>query len=166
MKKLTKSELKKIKIGLPDIKRQLCCDGEFYKIVCVSVFDKWLSEEECEQIYTKDNAVIEDWRKRLEKAIVELYNLTDTYLWRNKRHGRITFYKPSSIKHLLKVCDISNQTWRSGQRYDILLPEYSAFYAEEWDWTNLILYKDPEKIKPLLDTLQKAGLHILPNNEE
>ncbi|MEY5047840.1 MAG: hypothetical protein RLZZ175_1199 [Bacteroidota bacterium] len=164
MKKLTQTELKEIKIGLPDIKRQLSGDGESYKIICVSVFDKWLTEEECEIIYTKDKTVIADWRLRLETAVTELYNLTNIFLWRNKRHDRISFYKPNSLKHLQKVCDISNQTWQSGHRYDILLPEFSAYYGEEWDWTNIVWYKDKEKIKPVLEALERAGLHILPNN--
>ncbi len=163
MKKLKKSELNDIKTGLPDLKIQLCNGEEFYKYVCVSVFDKWLTEEECEIIFTNDEILLLDWRKRFENAIIEIFNLTDIYLWRKKRHNRISYYRPKSLKHLLIKCDISNQTWRNGRRYDILLPEFSAFYSEEWDWTNIIWYKDFEKVKPILDALQKAGLHILPN---
>lgn len=162
MKKLTHNELREIRTGLPDLRKLLSGDGKNFNIICVSVFDKWLTEDECEQIYTTDKNIILDRRKRLENVIIELNNLTNVYLWRNKRHNRISFYQPSSINHLLKVCDISNQTWQSGHRYDILLPEFSAIYAEEWDWTNIIWYKDFEKIKPLLGVIKKTGLYVLP----
>jgi hypothetical protein len=164
-KKLTTKELKEIKAGLPDVKKQLYEDRQSYNSVCVSVFEKWLTDEECKQIYEKDKTIIDDRRKKLENVIVEFFNLTNVYLWRHKRHFRISFYKPTSLKHLLKVCDIANQTWGSGQRYDILLPEYSAVYGEEWDWTNIIWYKDYEKIKPLLSAVEKSGLYVLPNKK-
>jgi len=164
--KLTSTELKEIYVGLPNVKRQLYEDRELYNSIFVSVFDKWLPEEECEQIYITDKNIIADRKKRLEKLLVEFYDLTNVYLWRHKRHYRISFYKVSSVKHLLEVCDIKNQTWKSGHPYDVLLPEYSAIYGEEWDWVNIIWYKDYEKIKPLLDAVKKSGLYILPNNKE
>ncbi|MVN23517.1 hypothetical protein [Mucilaginibacter arboris] len=161
-KKLTTIELKQIRTGLPNVKKQLYEEREIYDSVCISVFDKWLTQEECDQIYVADPNTLRDRRTKLENVIKEFFILTNVYLWRHKRHYRITFYKPNSLEHLLKVCDIKHQTWEVGHRYDLLLPEYSAVYGEEWDWTNVIWYKDFQKIEPLLEIVKRTGLYILP----
>ncbi|MCL9804900.1 hypothetical protein NAT51_05175 [Flavobacterium amniphilum] len=159
-RKLTKTELREINTGLPHIKKQLYENRELYQSICISVFEKPLKEEECWQIYDTDKKTIAERRKKLEDVLVDFFNLTDVYLWRHKRHYRILFYKPGSLQNLLRHCDILNQTWESGHRYDILLPEYSAVYSEEWDWTTIIWYRDYEKIKPLLEAVKKSGLYF------
>lgn len=163
-RKLTTEELRRIRTGLPNAKKQLYDDRDIYKKICISIFNKWLTEEECYQIYETDPEVLKEWRSKFENVIKEFYELTDVYLWRHKRHNRITFYKPSSLENLLKRCNINNQNWWDGHRYDILLPNYSAIYGEEWDWTNIIWHIDSEKIQPLLEIVQKSGLYILPSN--
>lgn len=163
MKALPKFELNKIVQSLPNAKKQLVIDRDIYKKVCVSVFDKWLDPDEVDQIWNFDLIELTRRRQKFEMIIKEFYELTDTYIWRYKRHNRIVFYKPNSLTHLLKRCDTQNQNWWDGHRYDILLPEFSAIYGEEWDWTNIIWYNDKEKIKPLLDIAEKAGLFILPD---
>lgn len=42
-----------------------------------------------------------------------------------------------------------------------IVPQYSAIYNEEWDWTNLLWYKDENQIKPILDIANKVGLFVL-----
>ena len=162
IKKLTKHELSSIKKGLPQINKQLYKDSELYHKICISIFEKWLNEDECERIYETNSIILAAWRSRLENVITEFYKLTPTYLWRHKNNYRIVFYKPNSLKHLHKKCNIKNQTWHSGHSYDLLIPEYSAVYSEEFDWTNIIWYTDFEKIQPLLEIVRKSGLYILP----
>lgn len=160
MKKLSENEIIEIKRSLPNIKKQLTGEDQTYKNL--SVFNKWLNRDECEQIFTSDKYLIEQRRKNLENTIYDIFHSTNVYLWRFKRHNRISFYKPKNIKHLLNICQIQNQTQQHGERYEILLPEFSAIYSEGWDWTNTIWYTDIEKIKPLLEIIKNTGLYILP----
>ena len=164
-KKPTKAELKKIRQSLPNAKRQLVEDHDIYNRVFISVFDKWLTPEEVDKISKLELKELFERRQKLEAIIMEFYELTETYIWRYKRHKRIVFYKPSSLTHLLNRCDIKNQNWWHGHRYHILLPEFSAIYGEEWDWTNILWYIDKEKIKPLLKLAENSGLHILHDRE-
>ncbi|MBC6611810.1 hypothetical protein H8B15_12820 [Hymenobacter sp. BT507] len=162
IKKLTEHELSSIKRNLPQIKKQLYKDRELYHGICISIFEKWLSKDECEKIYKTNPTILAAWRSRLENVVTEFYKLTTIYLWRHKNNYRIVFYKPNDSKHLYKRCNIRNQIWSTGHSYDLLLPEYSAVYSEEFDWTNIIWYNDFEKIQPLLELVRKSGLYILP----
>jgi len=100
-------------------------------------------------------------REKFSKVITELYNSTDTYLWRYKRKFRVFIQKPMTEDDVLGKCDFNNLWSQSGRRYSLILPELSAIYNEEWDWTNILWYTDDEKIKPFLGIADKVGLHIL-----
>lgn len=162
IRKLADHELFSIKKNLPQVKNQLYKDRELYHKICISIFDKWLDKDECEKIYETNPTILADWRGRLGNVINEFYKLTPIYLWRHKNNYRIIFYKPNDLQHLQNKCNIRSQTWSSGHRYDLLMPEYSAIYSEEFDWTNIIWYIDFKKIEPLLDAVKKSGLYILP----
>jgi hypothetical protein len=160
VKQLSKEKLQNIRRELPKLNELLEHEIE-YKKVFVSVFDHWLTMEEVGQIFTKDKDELKSRRTRLEKFIKELYSLTDTYIWRYKRHKRVFVCQTQSLGHLLQKCDIQNQCANRGLQYDIILPDLSAVYSEECDWTNIIWYRDEERIKPLIEIAKKAGLHIL-----
>jgi len=83
------------------------------------------------------------------------------YLKKYKRRDRLFFYNVESLSHLLKHCDIKNQSAWTGQRYDLILPEYSAIYSEDFDWGNAIFYLDKKKVEPLSKIIENAGMHIL-----
>ena len=100
-------------------------------------------------------------RKKFKLVAEELYKTTDIYFWKNKRNYRMVLKKPMSYKDVLRKCDFDNLWSQSGKRYDFILPEFSAIYSEEWDWTNIIWYTDEEKIVPILNIAENAGLNIL-----
>lgn len=161
-------ELKAIKNKVPDFKRILEEDESFiekgvYKKIFISVFDHWLTKDEADALIFIDHDLNELKRRRekYETVIKELYNSTATYLWRYKRNNRIFIQKPLTCNDLLRKCDFNNLWSESGRRYSFILPELSAIYNEEWDWTNIIWYRDIEKIKPILDIAEKVGLHII-----
>ncbi|KAA9340265.1 hypothetical protein [Adhaeribacter soli] len=161
IKRLTANQVKAIELSLPGFKNILEGGEENFKKLAVSVFDHWLTEEECVQIYNTDEKEIKSRREKFKQVISDLFVETETFIWRYKKRNRIFVYPPNSLNHLQLKCDIDQQTGLSGQRYSILLPEFSAIYSEEWDWTNLIWYKDENKIKPFLEIIQRASLHIL-----
>ncbi|WP_298248375.1 hypothetical protein [uncultured Christiangramia sp.] len=136
-----------------------------YDIIFISVFDHWLTENEFnKEIHEIGEKEIANRRRKFENFISELYDLTPTYLWKYKKQNRFYIYSVNSKNHLLKRCDIKNQTGESGKRYDIILPEFRAVYSEEWDWTNIIRFKERDKIEPLLTLAREIGLNVLEKN--
>jgi len=166
IKNLKKEQLKNISESLPSLQRLLEEDDFFlnkgiYKKTFASIFDHWLKPNEVDQIHTENADEINNRRKKFETVVKEIFNSTEIYLWRYKRHDRFFVYKPTSINEVLNRCDFDNLYSERGKHYSLILPEYSAVFNEEWDWTNIIWYINKEKIKPLIKIIKKAGLHIL-----
>lgn len=165
---ISDKELKSIKKRLPNFRKVLEEDESFiengiYKKIFISVFDHWLTKDETDNLIFIDNDKNELKRRRekFEKVIEGLYKSTETYLWKYKRNYRVFIQKPLIYNDLLKKCDFNNLWSQSGRRYSLILPEFSAIYNEEWDWTNIIWYTDEIKIEPIIEIAEKAGLHIL-----
>jgi hypothetical protein len=165
---IPKLELKRINQRLPELQKLIEEDDSFiergiYKKIFICVFDHWLTREEAEnQIFIdKDIEELKSRRQKFKNFIEDIYNQTEFYTWKYKRHYRFHIQKPTSIKDVFRKCDFENLWSQSGQRYSFLLPEYSAVYSEEWDWTNIIWYINKEQIKPLLEKAKNIGLYIL-----
>jgi|SRR5690554_2071402 len=162
MKKLNKAEIKGIKESLPFLQNLIEGEDTEYKLIFVSVFDHWLTEDEFQpEIHTEDRTELKDRRDRFKKFIVGLYSMTNTYSWKYKRHKRFFIYPFISLDQLTEKCNIESQHGESGRRYDLLIPEFGAVYSEEWDWTNIIWYRDKKEIQPLIDLAQQCDLYIL-----
>ena len=128
----------------------------------MSVFDHWLTEDEFQsEIHTEDRTELKERRDKFKKFTVGLYNLSSIYSWKYKRHNRFYIYPFTSLNQLTEKCKIDDQHGENGRRYDLIIPDFGAVYSEEWDWTNIIWYRDKEKIKPLIELAQESGLHIL-----
>ncbi|MBU2950019.1 hypothetical protein KO493_04835 [Tamlana agarivorans] len=137
-------------------------DETDYQMIFVSVFDHWLTQDEFQpEIHTEDAKEIKIRREKLQNFVIGLFNLTQTFTSEIKRKNQFFIYQFETKKQLLNKCEIQNQNGESGQRYDIILPEFQAVYSEEWDWTNIIWFRDQEKIKPLIELAKKSGLYIL-----
>lgn len=162
MKKITKNQITCIKEKLPSLQKLVEKEDTDYKMIFVSVFDHWLTQDEFgPAIHTEDSKEIAQRRGKLKYFIAELLNMTPTYSWKIKRKNRFFLYPIQSLKQILNICKINIQHGESGQRYDIILPELQAVYSEEWDWTNIIWFRDQEKVKPLIELAEKSGLYIL-----
>ena len=162
MKKITKNHIKEINEKLPSLQKVIEKENTDYKMIFVSVFDHWLTQDEFQpKIHTEDTEEIKIRRENLQNFIIGLFNVTPTFNWKIKRRNRFFLYPFETIKQILNKCEIQNQHGETGQRYDIILPEFQAVYSEEWDWTNIIWFRDQEKIKPLIELAEKSGLYIL-----
>ncbi len=161
---ITKYELKEIRKNFPGIRDVLESDWEKhpeYKIMTISVFDHYLNEHEIDTIYDTHDETVKLRRQLIENSIKGIYENTKVYLMKYKRKDRLFFYNTNSLSHLLNHCNIKNQHWWTGQRFNLILPEYDAIYSEDFDWGNAIFYLDVEKIKPLSKIIEDAGMHIL-----
>ena len=162
MKKITKNQISDIKEKLPSLLNLIEKEDTDYQMIFVSVFDHWLTQDEFEpHIHTEDPKEIAERRNKLQSFIQGLFNLTPTFTWKTKRNNRFFIYPLETENQILNKCEIQNQHGETGQRYDIILPELKAVYSEEWDWTNIIWFRDREKIKHLIELAEKSGLYIL-----
>lgn len=162
--KITQTENKHIKQSLPYLNRLLNGDEKIellYNKTAISIFDHWLEPEETEKIFIKDLKEIQERRRKFKDAVGKLYNSTQIYFWRNKRHQRFFLYKPTSLEMVLKNCDFENLDGYRGRHYCLILPEFSAIFQEEWDWTNILWFRDGAKIQPILDIVNESGLNVI-----
>ena len=165
---ITSAKRKRIDESLPGLKRLIANDEAFlasgvYQKVAVSVFDHWLSETEASELIPVDDdlAEIKNRRATFKAYVKGLNELTDLYSWRYKRHNRFHIQKPSSVDDILRMCDFGNLWSASGRRYGFLMPEFSAVFIEEWDWTNVLWYRDKDAVTPLLELAKRVGLFVL-----
>jgi hypothetical protein len=165
---ISNSELKEIKRNLPDYKKIIEQEDSYiengkYKKIFISVFDHWISKEDASEMIFVDEKLNEliERRNKFKIFTEELYKVTDIYFWKYKRNYRMFLKRPLNYKDVLRKCDFDNLWSQSGNRYSMLLPEFSAIYSEAWDWTNIIWYTNEEKIAPILKIAEKARLNIL-----
>ena len=162
MTKITKKQTKEIKEKLPSLQQLIEKEDTDYQMIFVSVFDHWLTQDEFQtEIHTENENELRIRRQNLQNFINGLFEITPTYSWKIKRKNRLFIYRFDTLNKIQKKCDIPNQHGETGQRYDIILPEVQAVYSEEWDWTNIIWFRDKKKIEPLIELVKKSGLHIL-----
>jgi hypothetical protein len=165
---ISAKELKIIKKSLPFLNKfieydEVFINSEFYKKECVSIFDHCLTREEANRLIFVDKNKDELYsrRQKFKNTILSLNEQTELYTWKFKRHNRFHIQKPINIQDVLKKCDFDNLWSNSGCRYGFLLPEYSAIYTEEHDWTNIVWHTNKDKIQPIIDIVKKSGLFVL-----
>lgn len=166
MKKITKNQITDIKEKLPSLQKLIEKKETDYQMIFVSVFDHWLTQDEFEpEIHAEDPKEILIRREKLKCFTIGLFNMTPTFTWKTKKNNRFFLYPLETVKQILNKCEFQNQHGETGQRYDIILPELKAVYSEEWDWTNIIWYRDKKEIQPLIDLAQQSDLYILEKRE-
>lgn len=162
MNHITKKELKIVKEKLPNLQEFIINkEANGYQVLYVSVFEKWMTREEYEIYDDIDREALHKRRNAFEDSVEKIYNLTPCYLWKYKRHKRFFIYRATSLRQILNKCDIKNQTFSTAVRYEILMPELNAIYSREFDWTNIIWYKEASKIQNLIKLIKDSGLYIL-----
>ncbi len=165
---ISDTEFKSIKKKLPDLNKilkedELYIEKGVYNKIFISVFDHWLTRNEADEMIFIDDDYKEliSRREKFQRFVDELFQSTSIYFWKYKRNYRVFIKKPLTNNDLIRKCDFNNLYSQRGRHYSLILPEFSAIYNEEWDWTNILWYKDFEKIKPVLEIAKKVGLYIL-----
>ena len=103
MKKLTNTQTKEIKDRLPFVQNLVEGEDADYQMIFVSIFDHWLTQDEFEtEINTEDRTELNIRREKFQNFIDGIYNLTDIYSWKYKRHNRFFVYPFTSLNQLTK----------------------------------------------------------------
>ncbi len=147
---------------LPSLKELVEKDETDYEMIFVSIFDHWLTMDEFESnIHTEDSLILTERRTKLITFLKELFYLATTFKVNKIDGKKIEFSSFENVDEIVEYCNIEEQNGECGQRYDIIIPEYQAIYSEEWDWTNIIWFRNKSLIKPIIDLVQKNGLYTL-----
>jgi hypothetical protein len=166
---ISKQELAFIKKAIPNLQKLVESRNEWnpeveYKMLFISVFDHWLNEDDdAGELIHVDSDLKELNRRRdlFKKMINNLFSKTDLYTYKYKRHFRFFIKKPEALSDIHRLCDFKNLWSARGRSYSFIIPEFSAVYQEEFDWTNILFYKDEETISPILEIANNIGLKIL-----
>jgi hypothetical protein len=163
--KLSQLELKYVKKCLSGIDYLLLHEEErkSYFSLAVSTFDHWLTRDEAEVLF--DISEEEQIKRNTGhfKFCELLYKETTVYdikckKRRKKNHHH--FRKFSNYSSFKKRVD--NDSYFQGHNFYMLaLPDYEAIYHQHYDDTQILYFRNPEKIKPFRELVKQTNLHIL-----
>ncbi|SFT89935.1 hypothetical protein SAMN05216474_3037 [Lishizhenia tianjinensis] len=168
MKNLTSKEVKTFKRKFPDLKELLkddetLIDKGIYRKVSVSVFDHWLTAEECiPMIYVDNNKGELDHRRNKFKAFIKtLSEQSEVYAWRYKRHERLHCYKLENRSEIVKKCKFDEMSSLTGKRFGLVFLDLGLVYREGWDWTSQLYFLAEKQLELLKQEAERSGLFIL-----
>ncbi len=131
---------------------------EEWNFVAITVFDHWLNRDDA--IRYIDNRTLDE-QKHFDCKWAKFNKLIASdlkpYLVKYRSVGRVIFKEPKSIELLTKRLDLTkNQSFIT-----IAFPEQRAVYEQYYDDTHLLYFECHDKVKPLLEIIEKSGLHAL-----
>jgi hypothetical protein len=131
---------------------------EGFTYLVVSVFEQWLGKD---NYYLLENVSDEEDKKRTSKLDLLSEKLIEktkvyTYKFKGKKADRVVF-KDFKNRELLKhYCSCTNDEY-----FKIAIPEYECIYLGADDYTNIIYYRDIDRLKQLLELVSICGLYTI-----
>lgn len=131
---------------------------EGFTYLAVSVFDQWLGKD---NYHLLENVSDKEDRKRNSKLKLfseKLIETTRVYTYRFKgRNADRVAFKEFRSRELLK--DYFNG--KNDKYFKVAIPEYECIYLEGDDYTNIIYYRNIDKLNELLDLISICGLYTI-----
>jgi len=136
---------------------------EGFTYLAVSVFKQWLGKDD---YHLLENVSDEEDRKRTSKfnpLIEKLIENTKVYTYRfkGKNADRVAFKEFKSREFLKHYCSSTNDEY-----FKIVIPEYECIYLESDDYTNIIYYRDIDKLNEFLGVISTSGLYTIEHWEQ
>ena len=136
---------------------------EGFTYLAVSVFEQWLGKDDYHLI---ENVSDEEDRNRASKLNLlseKLIEITRVYTYRFKgRNSDRVAFKEFKNRELLKhYCSGSNEEY-----FKVAIPEYECIYLGSDDYTNIIYYRNINKLKAFLDLISDCGLYTIEHWEQ
>ena len=127
--------------------------------VAITVFDHWLSRGDA--IRYIDNRTLNE-QKYFDSTWAKFNQLIasklNPYLAKYRSVGRVVFKEPKSIELLTKRLDLTNDQ----SFITLVFPEQRAIYEQSYDDTHLLYFECHDKIRPILEIIEKSGLYAFP----
>ena len=142
---------------------------KYYYSFAISVFDRWLSEEEADDSLDKymwkgnyQNSC-EEYKISEKKYISffkELNKLRDIYCFEENidNEQKSCFYKIENTKELEQICLLSI---REEKLLKLCMPKLQLTILGSYDMTQIVYYKEISKLSGFHDLLQKCQLYRL-----
>jgi len=130
-----------------------------WNFLAITVFDHWLSRDDA--IRYIDNCTPDEQKHfecKWEKFNELLASNLSSYLVKYRSLDRVVFKEPKSTELLIKRLGLINE---NQPFITIALPEQRAVYEQYDDNTHLLYFECQDKIKPLLEIIEKSGLYAL-----
>ena len=140
------------------------CTG--YERSFVSIFDHWLPRSEVDKIFTKEVNEISSRQNKFKDFVDHLYATTPIYAgrFRRNRRDKLSIKKLASRTALHKKCQFHKITEDYGDVFQLIIPEYSVVYTQNYDWTHIVDYTDSSKAQEFSSIAEMFGLNWLNNN--
>jgi len=163
---LDKKDQISLREKFPDLAK-LCAveETEAYTYMAVSVFDRWLGQED--SIKHLSDVSKEEQQKRdskfnkFAKKLInntEIMNFTFKGRWGSEM-PQFRKFTSDTAKEKYLMCTSNNVS--SSRFYQVVLPEFEAVYFESWDDTNVFYLRNPEHADLIEKWVTECGLYRL-----
>lgn len=161
-----RTEQKKLSQLFPDIEKVICAqNSNAYKFMAVSVYDRWLEEEDTLKL--QSNVSPEEQRSRDEKFTVFSKKIIEnTDVINLTMQGRCPKPQPvfrrflSNTAKLQHMRNASNHV-SSCDFFKVALPKLEALYLESWDDTNIFYLRNEKSANIIESWANESGLYRL-----
>ena len=133
--------------------------GTEYPRLAISVFDHWLNEEESSIIENCPESEKTRRNQNLTAHWQKLFLLTPIFQINENGLLKQASDEETFVQESMPLPDKTAEQFQF-----IIMPEYKAIYAENWDDTNLLWYQNRGLIKPILKSAKESGLYVLNSN--
>ncbi len=165
-KNLLKAQQNDLLAMFPDIEKVIAVEEtNTYKFLAISVFDRWLNQEDGIRLLSnvppeeqaERDAKLNSFSERLIQE-TELINFTIKGRWSK---SRISFREFLSINAKQAYMSKAPSDVGSNFFFKVAIPELEALYFESWDDTNVFYLRD-EKTADLIESWARScGLYCL-----
>lgn len=166
IQKFPRTEQNKLSQLFPDIEKVICAqDSDAYKFMAVSVYDRWLEEEDTLRPLAKVSP--EEQRSRDEKfAVFSKKIIENTDVINLTMKGRCPKPQPVFRKFLSKTAKLQHMRNASSHVsrcdfFKVALPELEALYFESWDDTNIFYLRNEKSANIIESWANESGLYRL-----
>ena len=137
---------------------------ESHRKFSISVFDHWLSRDEC--IAEIDNTTSQgefERNHRLHLFCIDLAKSNECYVvkLRGRKKEQVTFRKFTSEKGLVRVLEPKEHSVGDNWRFVLSLPKLKIVYLEGSDFTHHVYHQDSQAKFALTHLARIHGLHVI-----
>ncbi|MDO6540404.1 hypothetical protein Q4524_17600 [Alteromonas stellipolaris] len=150
----------------PDLDKLVAVEQtDAYTYMAISVFDRWLGEEDSikylsdvsvEEQNSRDSKFVKFAKKLIDNT--EVLNFTFKGRWISAT-PQFRKFTSNTAKEKYLMCAQHNVD--SSHFYKVVLPELEAVYFESWDDTNVFYLRNPEHAVQIAKWANECGLYRL-----
>lgn len=155
-----KRRQKELQAQFPDLLKLWACEEtDKYHYLAISIFDHWLTNDECDDLLVN----IGDSEQSRRNCLFDRFNellITKTEILHITQRGSYRPY-PKFREFISRQAAQQCLNHTSTQRYGVVLPEFGVVYFESYDDTNALYFRDMKHQSKFKDWAQQVGLNYI-----